>query len=117
LHDFFQHAAKAIEIKKPDVCVWIPGPTLMSCAWDRRDRFGGVPNIGTIVPSEPADLKVIMECLQKVDQPRLCIVNLSARLRVLNAALAAAQERPSRARRGRPRRPVNSERETTPVFA
>jgi hypothetical protein len=114
LVDFFQHAAKAIEIKKPDVCVWIPELTLMSSAWDRRDRFGGVPSIGTITPSDPSDLKVIMRCLHKADQPRLCIMNLSARLRVLNAALAAAQERPSRAKSRRAGRPRHFDKRRAP---
>jgi hypothetical protein len=118
LVDMFKHAARAHEIKKPDDCVWLPGVTLMSTAWDRRDRFGGVPNIGTIVPSVSADQKEIMDFLEKADQPRLCMVNLSSRLRALNAALAAALQRPFRAKsRRRNQSKVSGEPQTTPAFA
>src|SRR5262249_9683582 len=109
---------------KPDVCLWLPGTTLMSSAWHRKaDRFPGVPEIGSINPSDPSDRKVLLDWLQNGDQPRLCILNLSIRLRALDAALAAAQEkRTSRTRSRssivRPKRPVvGSRRPTVPAFA
>jgi hypothetical protein len=85
LADIFRYAAKAIEAGKPDVYLWLKGPTLMSSSWNpKSDRFPGVPHIGSIGPS---DLKDVLKSLQKDDPPRVCLVNLTARLRVLNAQL------------------------------
>jgi hypothetical protein len=100
LAEIFRDAQRAIETGKEDVFLWFCGNSLMSLAWDpASDRFVGVPYIGSIGPS---DFRVVLKFLKDGDlplklkdgiPPRVCVVNLTARLRVLNASLATAQQR------------------------
>jgi predicted metal-dependent hydrolase len=100
LAKIFRDAQRAIETGKEDVFLWLCGSTLMSSAWNpASDRFAGVPHIGSIGAS---DFKGVLKFLKdgvsplKLKDglpPRVCVVNLTARLRVLNASLATAQQR------------------------
>jgi hypothetical protein len=66
----------------------------MSSAWNpKSDRFAGVPHIGSVGPS---DLKVVLKWLKDGVPPRVCLVNLTARLRELHASLATWQKRQGR---------------------
>jgi hypothetical protein len=97
LGGIFRSALRAVETGKPDVFLYIRGPALMSAAWNQEPhRFAGVPHIGKFTAS---DFGLVLEWLEKDERtpPRLSIVNLSARLRVLNKALASAQKLSERA--------------------
>src|SRR5262245_26847246 len=74
---------RAIETGKEDLFLWLRGTTLMSSAWNRKsDRFPGVPHIGSVGPS---DMKVVLKWLeQRGVPPQVCLVNVTAQLRVLN---------------------------------
>jgi len=100
LAEIFRDAQRAIETGKEDIFLWLCGSTLMSSAWNPgSDRFAGVPHIGSIGPSDfKGVLRFLKDGVSPVKlkdslPPRVCLVNLTARLRVLNASLATAQQR------------------------
>jgi hypothetical protein len=89
LGGIFRSAQRAIETGKPDVFLYIRGTALMSAAWNPDPhKFAGVPHIGKFKPS---DIELVLKWLGEDEHspPRLSIVNLSARLRVLNKSLGA----------------------------
>ena len=86
----FRSTQGAVEKEKEDVFLYIRGSGLMSAAWNpESNRFAGVPHVGKFTASS---IKLVLEWLQddKDIPPRLCIVNLSGRLRILNKSLKAA---------------------------
>ena len=100
LAEIFCDAQRAIETGKEDVFLWLCGNSLMSLAWEPdSDRFAGVPHIGSIGPSDfKGVLKFLKDGVSPVKlkdslPPRVCLVNLTSRLRVLNASLATATKR------------------------
>ena len=97
LGGIFRSAERAVTTGKPDVFLYIRGSALMSAAWNKEPhRFADVPYIGKFTS---ADVGHVLEWLEKDEPtpPRLSIVNLSARLRMLNKALASAKELSERA--------------------
>jgi hypothetical protein len=91
LGGIFRSAQRAVKTGKPDVFLYVRGSALMSAAWNQEPhRFAGVPHIGKFTSS---DIGLVLEWLEKDEgtPPRLCILNLSARLRMLNNALPSAQ--------------------------
>jgi hypothetical protein len=88
LSGIFRSAERA---GKEDVILYVRGSALMSAAWNLEShRFAGAPHIGKFTPSS---INLVLQWLED-DRvaPRVCIVNLSARLRVLNKSLAGARE-------------------------
>ena len=97
LSGIFRSAQRAVEAGKSDVFMYIRGAALMSAAWNQEPhRFAGVPYIGKFTSS---DIGLVLEWLENDERtpPRLSIVNLSARLRMLNKALASALKLSERA--------------------
>ena len=86
----FRSAQRTIDAKKEDVFLYIRGSALMSAAWNpQSNRFAAVPHIGKFAAG---DAGLVLKWLQDEGvAPRLCIVNLSARLRVLKKSLDATQ--------------------------
>jgi hypothetical protein len=93
LGGIFRSAQRAIDAKKEDVFFYIRGSALMSAAWNpESNRFAAVPHIGKFTAGNAG---LVLNWLQYEEvgvAPRLCIVNLSARLRVLRKSMGAMQE-------------------------
>jgi hypothetical protein len=97
LGGIFRSAQRAVDTEKEDVFLYIRGSGLMSAAWNPEpNRFAAVPHIGQFTPSS---IKLVLKWLQddKHIPPRLCIVNLSGRLRILKRSLKAAARDSARA--------------------
>ena len=97
LSAFFRSAQRAVESGKLDVFLYIRGHALMSAAWNPDPhKFAGAPHIGKFNPS---DIERVLKWLDEDEHnpPRLSIVNLSARLRMLNKELASALKLSERA--------------------
>lgn len=93
LASIFRTAQRAVEIGGDAVFLYIRGAGLMSAAWrPKNHRFDSVPHVGKFTAK---DANLVLDWL-KDDQervaPRICVVNLSARLRLLLAELKKYQQ-------------------------
>jgi hypothetical protein len=83
----FRRAQNAVDSPGSPIFLYIRGAGLMSAAWRPKHRFADVPHIGQFTAE---DANIVLNWL-KDDQervaPRISVVNLSARLRVLLAEL------------------------------
>jgi hypothetical protein len=84
----FRSAQRAVETDGDAVFLYIRGAGLMSAAWrPKTHKFDSVPHVGKFAAKDASTVLDWLKDDQERVPPRICAVNLSARLRVLLAEL------------------------------